>query len=317
MLNKNYLSNKKVQLFTHNDLDGYANYIILRCYFKKENIFVEYCTHNNIDNRIEHFMNTVNYNVNYIFITDISMKNEKLAEKFEICNILFEDITIKLQDHHKDSLFLNKFNFANVELERNGEPICASMLFYRYLTRYLHFPRKKILEDWLKLVNDYDTWLWEDKYNYELPKYWNELFFLYERNMFVDNVLEKIARGNINFTKTDQILLDIEHGKQKNYIRTRIKNTILKTIQGYKCAITFGEQYINELSSALYDAYPNSEIQIIITGKNISYRTRNKDLKIDLNDFANKYGGGGHKFAAGSNIPDNIREEYLKILFKE
>lgn len=313
----NYRNDKKVRLFTHNDLDGYANYIILRCYFKKENIFVEYCTHDNIDNRIENFMNTINNKVDYVFITDIAMKNEELAKKLDICNTLFEDITVRLEDHHKDSLHLNKFNFANIEIERNGELICGSNLFYQYLTKQLHFPKIKILENWLKIVNDYDTWLWEDKYNYKLPKYWNELFFLYERNMFVENVLEKLIRNDISFSKTDNILLNIEHGKQENYIKVRVKNAIEKKIQGYKCIIAFGEQYINELSTALYEAFPNSEIQIVITGKSISYRVRNKNLKIDLNQFSNKYNGGGHEYAAGSSISNEIKEEYLKLLFKE
>lgn len=310
-----FIKNKKVRLFTHNDLDGYANYIILRNYFKKEDIYVEYCTPDNIDERIEHFMYSINTKVDYVFITDVAMRREEVAEKLEICNVLFDDIIVKLEDHHKASTYLNKYSFANVEIERNGELICGSMLFYKYLTNHLHFPKIKILEKWLKLVNDYDTWLWEDKYHYDLPKYWNELFFLYERNMFVDNVLYKIKKGNIDFDKTDKILLEIEHGKQDKYIKTRVKNAILKEIQGHKCVITFGEQYINELSTELYKAYPNSEIQIVITGKNISYRVRNKNLNIDLNAFTQKYGGGGHEFAAGSSISEEVRNKYLNLLF--
>lgn len=309
--------NKKVRLFTHNDLDGYANYIIARCYFKKENIFVEYCNYDNIDNRIEHFMNTIYYKVDYVFITDISIQQENLAKKMETCNLLFDDVVVKLIDHHPYANYLNQYSFANVQTEKNGELICASMLFYEYLTQELGFPRNEILEQWLKLVNDYDTWLWEDKYNYELPKHWNELFYLYDRNMFIDNVLSKINRKNIEFSKTDSLLLDIEHGKQNAYIKTRIKNAIEKKIQGRKCIIAFAEQYTNELTTALYENYPNSEIQIVITGKNISYRVRNKSLNIDLNEFANKFGGGGHPNAAGSSIPDSIREEYLKLLFLE
>lgn len=309
--------NKKVRLFTHNDLDGYANYIIARCYFKKENIFVEYCNYDNIDNRIEHFMNTIYYKVDYVFITDISIQSEDLAKKVETCDLLFDDVVVKLIDHHPYANYLNKYSFANVQIEKNEELICASMLFYEYLTQELGFPRNETLEQWLKYVNDYDTWLWEDKYHYELPKHWNELFYLYDRNMFIDNVLSKINRKNIEFSKTDSLLLDIEHGKQNAYIKTRVKNAIEKKIQGRKCIIAFAEQYTNELTTALYENYPNSEIQIVITGKNISYRVRNKSLNIDLNEFANKFGGGGHPNAAGSSIPDSIREEYLKLLFLE
>lgn len=308
---------KKVRLFTHNDLDGYASYVILRCYFPKEDIFVEYCTHENIDDRIEHYMQTINYKVDYVFITDIAMKNQHIADKVESCNLLFNDVTIKLLDHHEDSLYLKKYSFADVEIKRNGELICGSMLFYRYLIDELNFPKNEILEQWLKWVNDYDTWLWEDKYHYELPKYWNELFFFYERNSFVEMVLRKIKNKNLEFSKTEKMWLDLEHTKQKSYTKSRVKTAILKEILGYNCVITFGEQYINEVATALYEAFPSSDIQIIITGKNVSYRSRNKDLDIDLNEFSSHFGGGGHKQASGSPITNDVRNAYLDLIFHE
>ena len=310
-----YLPRKKVRLFTHNDLDGYAAYITARCYFPKEDIFVEYCTHENIDDRLEHFMKTINYGVDYVFITDIAMKRNETADKIAICDVLMNDVTVKLLDHHEDALFLNDYPFARIEIERNGEFICGSMLFYDYLINELHFPQNDTLAQWLKLVNDYDTWLWEDKYNYELPKLWNELFFFYERNQFVENTLKKIQRKNLEFSNTEKMYLDLEHGKQKQYVKSRVKNSSLKNILGYKCAIAFGEQYINELATGLYEEYPESEIQIIITGKNISYRCRNKDLYIDLNEFASNFNGGGHKNAAGSPVTVEMRDAYIGLLF--
>lgn len=306
---------KKVRLFTHNDLDGYASYVILRCYFPKEDIFVEYCTHENIDFRIQHYMDTIREKVDYVFITDIAMKDSKIADKVETCNLLFNDVTVKLLDHHEDALYLNDYSFADVEIERDGELICGSMLFYKYLIDELHYPRNEILEQWLKWVNDYDTWLWEDKYHYELPKHWNELFFFYERNNFVELVLRKIKNKDLNFSKTEKMWLDLEHSKQKSYAKSRVKTAIQKEILGYKCVITFGEQYINELATALYEAFPDSEIQIIITGRNISYRSRNKELGIDLNEFCSHFGGGGHKQAAGSPITNEIRNAYLDLIF--
>jgi oligoribonuclease NrnB/cAMP/cGMP phosphodiesterase (DHH superfamily) len=295
-------------------LDGYAAYIILRCYFKKENINVEYCTHGNIDDRVEKFMGTVNYKIDYMFITDISIKDEELAKKLEICNLLFKDIKLKMLDHHEDGLGFNKYSFADVEIERDGRLICGSSLFYQYLISELNFPRLGTLETWLDIVNDYDTWMWEEKNN-KLAKNWNELFYLYERNKFVENTVEKINNQNIKFNKIDKILLDTEHEKQDMYIKTKVKTALMKTIQGFNCVVVFAEQYVNELSSALYEKFPNSDIQIVITGKSISYRARNQKPEIDLNAFASAYGGGGHKYAAGSTITNETKNEYLKLLF--
>ena len=203
-------------------------------------------------------------------------------------------------------------NYGKIYLDEYDLPVDDE-----YLIEELNFPKINILEKWLKLVNDYDTWLWEDKYKYDLPKYWNKLFFLYDRNMFVDNVLDKLKKENITFNKIDKLLLNVEHSKQDSYIKTRVKNAVIKEIQGYNCVIAFAEQYINELSTTLYETYPNCQIQIVVTGKSISYRVRDKSLNIDLNKFASKYDGGGHKYAAGSSISNEIRDKYLKLIFKE
>ena len=90
----------KIRLFTHNDLDGYASYIVARCYFKKQEIFVQYCTCDNVADRINHFMNTITEEVEHIFITDLSIKDEELLDKLEICNLLFKDVNVKWLDHH-------------------------------------------------------------------------------------------------------------------------------------------------------------------------------------------------------------------------
>ena len=313
---KKFDGNSKVRLFTHTDLDGYANYIIARCYFKEENIKVEYCNYDNLDVKIRHFLGRKNPNANYLFITDMSVKTNAVITKLER-KAKEGTMVVKLLDHHKNGLSLNKFSFATVKVKEDGELVCGSMLFYRYLINELGFERNLILEQWLKYVNDYDTWLWEDKYHYELPKHWNELFMLYDKNRFVLNVLEKIEAGDLTFSEFDTLLLDIEHGKQKNYIRTRINHVIHRTIQNRKCVIVFAEQYTNELTSAMYDAFPDSEIQIVIGSKGISYRCRNKELDIDLDVFAALYGGGGHEKSAGSCIADEMQGKYLDILFQE
>ena len=308
---------KKVRLFTHTDMDGYAALVVARCYFKEEDIFVEHCNYDNVDDRVEHFMNTVTEDKQYVFITDISVKREDIADKLDICDKLFPKITVKLLDHHQSALHLNKYDFAKVMVEKDGELICGAKLFYQYLVEELGFKRKPTLEKWLKIVNDYDTWLWENKYHYELPKFWNELFFTYDNDTFVDNVLKKIKKGNLDFNDTDNLLLNIEHSKQANYIKGKLKTLTEKKILGYNCVICFAEQYLAELATAMYEANPDSDIQIIITSRSISYRCRNNDNNVNLSEFAANFGGGGHAKAAGSVINKDIQNEYLKLLFNE
>lgn len=38
--------------------------------------------------------------------------------------------------------------------------------------------------------------------------------------------------------------------------------------------------------------------------------------KVNLNLFASKYGGGGHKNAAGMRLPDHFLEDVTKLIFE-
>ena len=44
-----------------------------------------------------------------------------VAEKLDICDILFDDVTVKLLDHHKSALSLNKYDFVRVLESKNDE----------------------------------------------------------------------------------------------------------------------------------------------------------------------------------------------------
>ena len=67
----------KVKLFTHTDLDGIGCAILAYLAFGKENVDVEYCNYDDIDDKVEKFMEDGDLyrSYNQIFITDISVSD--------------------------------------------------------------------------------------------------------------------------------------------------------------------------------------------------------------------------------------------------
>ena len=303
----------RIKLYSHTDWDGNSPYILLKTYYPTANISYSFCNYGDIDEKVQEFLDSKEYqNYDYIYITDISV-SEKIAERLQ--KIADETkIIIRLFDHHQTALHLNKFDFCEVMIEKNEEPICATKLFYQYFTEELNLEKKDYVERYVKYVNDYDTWLWENKYHYDLPDKWNTLFQFYGRLNFIENVLKKFEKNKTTFTETDQLILDIEAQKKQSYIKNKMNDVFEKKIDGENCAIVFAEQYTNDIATALKETCPNSDIQIVIGQRGISYRSRsNKD--INLGDFVKQFGGGGHKKAAGSQITREMREKMINVIF--
>ena len=184
---------KKYKLMTHSDLDGVSCGILAKIAFF-DNVDIEYCDYDNIDEKVVAL--TVEDLIKYekIFITDISMS-------FRAANIVetglrmagIED-KIVLLDHHKTALELNCFDWATVVTELNGELVCGTRLFFNYINEYLGVEEDEV-SDWIlnfvEMVNRYDTWLWKDKYNDDIPRQLNQLFYLQGRDKFIEEILEK------------------------------------------------------------------------------------------------------------------------------
>ena len=302
-----------IKLFSHNDLDGVSPYILLRTYFQQEQIHYTFCNCDDIDEKVKKFLDTKEYlTYDKIYITDISI-SEELAERLQkIAND--NKIELRLFDHHATAVNLNKFEFCSVIPKKNSELICGTKLFYEYLITEKKLQEKKYITEYVKYVNDYDTWLWKSKYHYNTPNEWNTLFCFYGRVNFIENVLKKFEKKKIDFTETDKLILDVEASKKKSYIQAKLKEVIKTEIDNYLCAIVFAESYTNDLATKMKESFPEADILIIIGSKGISYRCRD-DKDIHLDEFAKKFGGGGHPKAAGSQITSKMREQMIACIF--
>lgn len=169
------------------------------------------------------------------------------------------------------------------------------------------------LDEYVELVRQYDTWDWT-KTNNLLSRDMNVLYMTFPKEDFYNSIMDKIKSAfKIMLNDTDKLLLRIENKRNEDYINEKLENVYYKTILGYNCAIVFAEKNINEIAQKLYSDN-GTDVAVIVRDNYISYRT-NKN--IDLNKFAQRFGGGGNEKTSGSPISKESREIFLESLFKQ
>lgn len=306
---------KKYKLYTHQDLDGISCFVLANLAFGN-NIEVEYCNYNDIDDKIMAL--TVEDFIRYekIFITDISVQ-------FRTANIVETALKmtgmidkIVLLDHHKTALELNSFDWATVITEIDGEPVCGTRLFLNYLNEYLGIEDDDVspwILNFVEAVNRYDTWLWKTKYNDELPGQLNQLFYLQGRDKFISEILDKFDYNAPLIEDMDLELLREDNIKRDNYIKAKDKHLISGEIDGFNIGLVFAEQYISELGNELSKMHPELDMIAIYNNGKVSLRTVKDD--IDCSEFASRYGGGGHSSAAGMSISETTLKNLVMVMF--
>lgn len=314
---------KKIKLFSHTDMDGIGCAILGLLAFGKDNIDIEYCNYNDINEKVEEFvLNPVSDNYDKIFITDISV-NENVAEGinnlFCKCNIN----KIELFDHHPTALELNKYDWCNVKINLNDkEKTSGTRMFYDYLKEKgdlesyeITYERCINLYNFVEIVRRYDIWQWKAE-NDLIPKQWNDLFYIMGREDFIETILYRLTHYNtFDFSDFDLQLLKYKQREIDTYIENKNKELIIKDILGYKAGVIFGEQYHSEVGNRLSEMHPELDFIVIINmSKSISYRNIGDKLDLGKN-IAEIFGGGGHPNASGSPISDEFKNKVINDLF--
>lgn len=313
---------KRIKLFSHNDLDGYCCNILSETMLEYSELSCENLNYNDINERIEEFFeNGEVIDYDNVYITDISV-NERVAEiidKYE----RIPKLEVKLLDHHKTALWLNKYDWANVIVEYDGDKTCGAELMLSMIAidsgkDYSSFIEKnRNIVNFVEEVRRYDTWEWLDIYNDTKAKELNDLFYILGNERFNELVVSVLSSGYLNVVEImlheHRLLLDLQQKQIDKYIEEKNRSIIESNIQGYNIGFVFAERFISELGNRLSELNPKFDLIGIIGDNKISYRTI-KD-NIDCGAFAKIFGGGGHIKASGSPINEDSKIEYLKVLF--
>jgi uncharacterized protein len=297
-------------LFTHNDLDGVGCGIIAACAFSDQ-VEVRYHSVSSLDPQLERFLEKRgdrSKKGSMLFITDLSVNvsNEQRIERY-----VQAGGKVRLLDHHKTSLQLNRHHWANVQTEyADGRLTSATSLLYDYLVQHgLMKPRRSIAQ-FVELVRQYDTWEWEEQGNVRAKRL-NDLFFLFSLDDFEQMMTERLMQQEeFDFSEFEKKLLELEEEKIERYVR-RKKRELVQTFIDDRCVgIVHAESYHSELSHELGREYPHLDYIAILNmgGKKISLRTIHDDM--DVSEVAVRYGGGGHAKAAGCPLTEEAFQAY-------
>lgn len=321
----------KYKLFTHTDLDGVGCAILAYLAFGRENVDVEYCNYNDVNEKVSDFLiyGTPGEYKN-IFITDISVSEElaKMSNKYTV------DDLWHLFDHHNTAEFLNRFNWCQVHeyayypdkvVKTSGtELFCDYLWPHEWSNKYTPEMRTEIV-NFVQIVRDYDTWRWTELGEKGIVcKQVNDLFYIYGRDKFIEWTLNHF-HNRISplhkfpyFNETDKLLLDNKQKDIDRYVEEKDLSLIQVEDKDHRWfGLVFADRYISELGNRLCEMNPELEYVAIVnisTGQ-VSYRTISDDINLGT-EIAHAYGGGCHPKAAGSTFDINtVIQKISEIIF--
>lgn len=303
---------EKVVLVTHNDLDGVGCQIILKSICTNFDITVINCNYDKVDRIVKNLV-TGSEHYDRLFITDISVRDSSVVELINNTTCFSH---VVLLDHHETVEELNSQSWATVKMvDENNKRVCGTTLLLDYIYNNITKDIFKQYRDFAEIVRKWDTWDWFEHRNEEngmIPKKLNDLFHIYGIEKFETSMIEKLTLGDSIFDETDKVILDIKQQEINNYINQKDCSFKKIVVDNHIVGVVFGEKYISELGNELSSRHQDCDYIAIINGSTVSLRTTHTN--IHLGEIAKKYGGGGHKQAAGYCLPSSM-DELLRFYF--
>ncbi len=304
-----------IHLFTHNDLDGLGCGILAKITFG-EGVEVHYNSVARFNSQVERYFEVTKKSQqkeDFLLMTDLTV-NE--ANSRRIDEFVKEGGQAQFIDHHKTALHLNEFDWATVVVSyENGKLTSATSLFYDYLMTNQHLSSSPVVEEFVELIRQYDTWEWE-KNNLIKAKQLNDLFSLFSLDDFEGKMIERLKGDeNFSFNEFEQQLLKMEDEKINRYIRKKNRE-LVQTFVGEHCVgIVHAEMYHSELGNELGKANSHLDYIVILNmgGKKVSFRTIHDH--VDVSAVAEKFGGGGHAKASGCSMNETAYKLFVNEVF--
>lgn len=299
---KKILNNNKVLVISHeDDIDGLGGVILGYLAFKD----IDYMLiHVKEQTEIVDFVKNSNYEK--VFITDLGLEDKIADEINELgMNILHFD-------HHETNVYASKYAFSTVEIQRNGISTCGTELFYLYLKENNLLKDNALIKIFVEDTRAYDNWDWVKNNNVEANDL-NKLFSIVGIDTYISKMVDKLRNNNKDiFDETDKYLIELNTQEEKKLIELSDKSLIIREKDGLKFGIVFGNKFLSIIGNTLCNRHPELDYMLLIDPleKKVSLRS----VRIDVSKVAESYGGGGHKYAAGFSLNEEIFKSLLKII---
>lgn len=299
---KKILNDNKVLVISHeDDIDGLGGVILGYLAFKD----IDYMLiHVKEQTEIVDFVKNSNYEK--VFITDLGLEDKIADEINELgMNILHFD-------HHETNVYASKYAFSTVEIQRNGISTCGTELFYLYLKENNLLKDNALIKRFVEDTRAYDTWDWVKNNNVEANDL-NKLFGIVGIDTYISKMVDKLRNNNKDiFDETDKYLIELNTQEENKLIELSDKSLIIREKDGLKFGIVFGNKFLSIIGNTLCNRHPELDYMLLIDPLEMKVSLRS--VKIDVSKVAESYGGGGHKYAAGFSLNEEIFKSLLKII---
>jgi len=308
----------KILLFTHkNDIDGMGNVILAKLAFKDVDYIL--CETFDLQEKVIEYIDIKKmYEYDRIFITDLCLnedvlskidKDEKLKNKFQII------------DHHKtyENEKYTKYSFVKVQLKNDKGLCCGTSLFYEYLIKNSFLVKTDIVDEFVELTRQHDTWEWKNIYNNEKSRELAILFDALGIEGYISFIYEKLkTEKEFEFDDIEALLIKNKKLEIKDAIEGYLKNIYYREILDLKAGIIFiNYQYRNEIAEYLREnKYDIDFVMMISLDRGVvSYRSTKQNVSV--RKVAEYFNGKGHDAAATNPITSENKEKIIEILTKK
>jgi len=292
-------------ILAHGDLDGAASVVLIERLNSVADTHIIPCQYSNIDNEIETILKIEDLSNIELFIADIC-PSKKVLEKIHQSNLAAKI----LFDHH----ITKKGHLSKYEWCFFDENECACSLYYKLFCRDIV---DDVLDEFVWCVKAHDLWKLDSPYRSrgeDLNRLYQFLGFRRFIKQYKYDLIYDLSPAAVDVI---DILKENEDLSVKKTLRTQMSSpNRYIDYRGHKFAIIQSGEYISRIGNdALGSEYGEDLDYVAIVSINnvVSLRSRGD---IDVSEIAKRFGGGGHKSAAGfsTNIR-NIIEQRISELF--
>lgn len=295
-----YLNNNKTLIISHlADVDGMGSIILGKLAFKE---FDYLLIHINEEKEILKYLSKIYTN---IYICDIPLEKE-IADKINSLNL-----NIHHFDHHGTNTYANKYSFSNVMVNFNNHLTCGTELFYNYLVTNNLLNKSSIIDEFVELVREYDTW----DFKIETKENAHNLTILFEimgYQDFINHIETLLTLDKFALTNADNEMIKYRNQEIKDLITSINANLIRIKYNNYSSALIFSNKYQSDIGNEICLLNKDLDFVFIL---DINLRKASlRSLDMDVSLIAQKYGGGGHPHASGFYLNDDNMKEILNLL---
>ena len=222
-----------------------------------------------------------------VAILDFSYDNATTKKLISMANNLI------IIDHHKSAMVeLHDVSCTRFDMTHSG-----AMLAWNFFHPGKEAPRM------IKFIEDRDLWKWEMPYSKEFSAAFDMVPFDFEE---FDKYLDDSAIDNAQ-ERGAYIL-----AYSKTVISKIAKHAVPRKMGGKDVLVVNSSHWMSEIGAALS---PKCDFAVIwfydhdTRQAKVSLRAHHDDA--DVSEIAKRFGGGGHRKAAGFNLPPNISIETI------